>query len=355
MEIIFTKDTAMLQQWDVFVMSENKASHLMLAQWNASFASYGFDYEVGLLLENGNIRGGFCAVVAKALLFRFYVVPFGPVVSEGYEHQLDALIAKVPQQAKAMRCCYAHITLPFAPVDNKHVYKTLPELPSLNGAKTGHLFKYVYSGYGLNWVDVRKAATIDELLEGFKNTTRRDIRSSERKGLKLRLLETADAIKMGYELCLANAEANQYALREWDSFGAILIQLVENKTAKFLGAFHEGALKGATLLVKGGNYYTYILGGTKREKPDLLAGHFLQWQGIKLAFEEGCDGYNISLGGSQGVMNLKNSFADAQILFENSKYHWVIRPFYLNCFLFIEKRLKPHKKAVSKLLSALKK
>ncbi|MFT3795369.1 lipid II:glycine glycyltransferase FemX [Flavobacterium sp.] len=354
MEIIFTKETQWLQKWDDFVLSEDKASHLMLAQWNATFSGYGFDFEVGILQQDGQIHGGFAAVVAKAAMFRFYVVPYGPIVSEGFEKYLDELVAKVPQRARFWKCCYAHVSLPVAASPNRHVYPTLPELPSLVDAKPGQLFKYVYSGYGLNWVDLRKADSTESLLEMFKSTTRRDIRSAERKGLELRFLETADQIKLGYDLCLQNAEANQYSIRDWHAFGPDLIAMVNSGMAKFLGAFHEGDLKGAVLLLKGGNYYTYILGGSKRQKPDLLAGHFLQWQAIRFVFSEGCDGYNISLGGSAGVINLKNSFADVQIVFENSKYHWVISPFYLKCYMFVESKLKRHKKTLARLFSVLK-
>ena len=59
MNIIFTKDNDWLVKWDQFVLSENKASHLLLSDWNKSFESYGFDFEVCILLDNDSICGGF--------------------------------------------------------------------------------------------------------------------------------------------------------------------------------------------------------------------------------------------------------------------------------------------------------
>jgi hypothetical protein len=133
-----------------------------------------------------------------------------------------------------------------------------------------------------------------------------------------------------------------------------LVQLNRKGFIKMLAAFKEDELKGAILLVKGGNYYTYILGGSKKEVPDLRTGDFLQWEAIKLAILEGLDGYNISLGGSKGVVEFKNSFNTEQLHYDNGQYHWVLKPLYFKLYLFFEKKLKPHKKTISKVLSKLK-
>lgn len=354
MEIIFTKDAELLRKWDAFVMAEDKASHLMLAQWNASFSSYGFDCEIGMLFENGTVRGGFCAIIAKALAFRFYVVPFGPVVSEGFESQLDALIAKVPERAKANKCCYAHITLPFSLTPNQHVYNALPPLPALDGAKPGHLFKYVYSGYGLNWIDL-KGFDEESKINTLKPSVRRNIRNSYRKDLVFAHLDSDEAIAQGYQLFLENAKAANYVIRDWNDMRETLFALRKAEALKMLGAYKNGELKGAILLLQSGNYFTYILGGSKKEVPDLRTGDFLQWEAVKLSLEHRFDGYNISLGGSKGVIEFKNSFNTEQVLFENSKYHWVLEPGIFKAYLFFENKLKPYKKPISKLLSVLKK
>ncbi|HMI08019.1 MAG TPA: GNAT family N-acetyltransferase [Flavobacterium sp.] len=354
MEIIYTKDPQQLEKWDAYILKEDKGSHLMLSGWLQSFRSYGFDYEVAICFENDRIVGGFGAVIAKALWFKFFTVPYGPIVSEGYENHLDELISKVPERAKHYNCCYCHITLPFSETSNAHVYNKLPELPVLKDVKEGHRFTYVYSSNGLNWVDFKSAPDEETLLESFRASVRRYIRSSQRKDLEVRFLGNESDIKAGYELCLENARNNNYALRDWLSFKPTLTGMIADKKAKFMAAYKDGTLKGAALLVGAGNYNTYILGGTTKEKPDLLVGHFLHWEAIKLSFNENLRGYNISLGGSAGVVNLKNSYADAQIMFTNSKYHWILKPGYFRLYRFFEKKLKPHKKVLSKILALLK-
>ena len=350
MKIFFTQDAEWLEKWDAFVSRDDKGSHLLLSDWVNSYKSYGFDTEFCIGLESGKIVGGYAAVIAKALVFKFYIVPFGPITSEGFEHHLNSLIASVGARGKVKNACYAHIALPVSPHGNRHSLKADPSF-RVPKSKSGHLFKYVYSSSGLNWLDLQRFETENEILESFKTSVRRDIRSSLRKDIEVKYLESEAELKSGYAICLENAEKNNYSLRGWSEFKQTLLDLVAKNQAKFIAAYKDDDLKGAILLVKAGNYYTYILGGTKKEKPDLLAGHLLQWEAIKLSLAEKCDGYNLSLGGSHGVVAFKNGFGTIPIMFENSKHHWVLRPVFFKLYLFFEKRLGRHKKLISKLLS----
>lgn len=353
MEIIFTKDAGWLAGWDKFVTNENRASHLLLSDWNRSFTSYGFDFEVCILTENGKIYGGFAAVIAKVAMFKFYIVPHGPIIIPGSENQFNDLIDKVPERAKHFNCCYCHISLPVSKTENTHTYSSFENL-TLRNAKGGHLFKYIYSAYGLNWIDL-KGFDEESKLMSLKSSSRRNIRYSYRKDLELKSLTTKEEIEAGYALFTENSNQANYTIREWKDMKETLFNLNEKGNLKILSAYKDNEMKGAILLVKAGNYYTYILGGSKKETPDLGVGDFLQWEAIKLSLKSGFDGYNISLGGSKGVVEFKSGFNTEPIYFENSKYHWIIKPFYFKSYLFFEKYLKSHKKTISKVLSILKK
>ncbi|HEX8269176.1 MAG TPA: peptidoglycan bridge formation glycyltransferase FemA/FemB family protein [Flavobacterium sp.] len=351
MELIFTKESEWLKKWDDFIQNEDKGSHLLLSAWLKSFRSFGFDFEVCLLVDNNKIVGGYGAVLAKAALFKFYIIPYGPIVAIGFEHAINDLISSVSIRAKFHKCCYCHITLPISDVVNQHAYHNLPPIPALDNAATGHLFKYVYSSNGLNWINLNGFTDEESLLESFRPSVRRYIRSSQRKGLDIRLLKDAIEIQQGYELCLANAEQNNYSLRSWNAFNATLFEVINDGTGKFYGAFKDGVLKGAALVVGAGNYDTYILGGTAKEKPDLLVGHFLHWNAIKSAYTMQLTGYNISLGGSAGVVDFKNSYANEQIMFTGSKFHWITKPFTFRIYQLIEKRIKPYKSTIARIFS----
>ncbi|MBP6557904.1 MAG: peptidoglycan bridge formation glycyltransferase FemA/FemB family protein [Flavobacterium sp.] len=353
MKIIFTKDPTWLQKWDDFVLQQKVANHLLLSAWNQSFESYGFDYEIALLIEDDQIIGGFAAVIAKAAFFKFYIVPFGPITAHNKTEHWNDLIVQVPERAKQLGCCYAHISLPFSASSNPHVCPEI-KFSALATATEGHRFKYVYSAYGINWKSVQGFETEEDFINSFKASVRRYIRSAQRKELELRFLQDENEVKNAYNLCLENADNHGYALRSWSAFKDTLLQMIHQNQAHFMGAFFEGNIKGAALIVKAGNHYTYILGGTKKEKPDFLAGHFLHFEAMRLAYREKLSGYNISLGGSKGVISLKSSYADEQVYFENGKYHWVLRPTYFKLYLFFEKYLKKYKKSIAKGLALLK-
>ena len=355
MEIIYTKDEDWLMKWDAFVMQENTAAHLLLSDWVKSYVSYGFDYEFCIGIENNSIVGGYASIIAKALVFKFYIVPYGPIVVQGFESKLNELITTVPKRAGHYKSCYCHITLPFSTVSNPHVYPIYDELSFLKSAQKGHLFKYVYSSNGLNWIDLNEYLNAEEKILTLNPTVRRNIRNSYRKSLVLVDMNTNEKLEKGYQLFVENATLGKYTIRKWEDIKEPLFALLDKGYLKMIGAQKDGELKGAILLIKAGNYFTYVLGGSKKEVPDLRTGGFLQWEAIKLAIENGFNGYNISLGGSKGVVDFKNSFNTVPILFEESKYHWILKPFYFKLFLFFENSMRPFKKQVSIILSKVKK
>jgi hypothetical protein len=349
MEIVYTKDPAMLAKWDEFVQHNDKGCHLLLSDWVNSYRSYGFDAEFCICIDKGEVIGGFAAVIAKVLFLKCYIVPYGPIAAEGFDDHIQMLTLLIPERGKFHHAAYAHVALPVTSQKNNHIYNGLFRVPA--PAKAGHHFPYVYSSSGLNWISLKNYADEETILDSFKSSTRRDVRASLRKEMVVKMLETEAEIRDGYALCLANADKHGYALRDWDSFRETLINLIDKGYGKFLSASKDGEMKGAILLVKAGNYYTYILGGTVKEKPDLLPGHLLQWEAIRLSVHEKCDGYNISLGGSKGVLDFKDSFGTEHILFEDSKYHWVLRPTLFGSYRFFEKRMKPYKKQIAKILA----
>ncbi len=345
MQTIFTKEQHWLDKWDVFVQSNSKGSYLQLSDWAKSYTSYGFDYELCLFIKDETIIGGYCAVLAKVAFFKFYILPVGPITSKNQSTFWNELIAIVPKRAALLKACYCQITIP----------NLEEELLALKDFQSGQLFKYIYSPNGLNWVDLKNYSDPELLLLDFKSSVRRDIRSSNRKDLSVAFLSDKEEIAKAYQLVMDNALERNYAIRNWNEIQATVFNLIEKNTAKFIGAYKDSELKGVIFIVKSGNYYTYVFGGTKKETPDLLVGHFLQWEALKLSIAEKCIGYNISLGGSSGVVAFKNNFNAKEIVFENSKYYKVINSFLFAFFLYFEKYMKPYKKSIARVLSVFKK
>ena len=350
MELIVTKDAVYKNRWDHFMITNVNGNHLQLSDWLASYESYGFDYELVLIIENDKILGGFGAVIAKFSFFKFYCIPGGPIAVNNTAEILKKLAEEIPVQAKKHKACYLQMNAPI--LHNSILFDEMKS--TMDNFQIGNSFKYVYTSNGLNWLDFKKYKASDEILLDFKSSVRRDIRNAERKETQIRFLKTESDIKNAYDLCLLNAKNNNYSLRDWNSFKPTIMSLINKNWSECIASYKDGIMKGAIFIVKSGNYYTYILGGTIKEKPDLLTGHLLQWEAIKFSFEQDCDGYNLSLGGSEGVKEFKQSFVSEQIFYQNSKYHLILKPRIFNFFLFFEKKIKPYKKNIAAILSKFK-
>lgn len=352
MKIIVTKDEFYKTKWDNFIVSNANGSHLQLTDWLSSYNSYGFDYELVLALDGEEIVGGFGAVIAKFSFFKFYCISVGPIIKFDDLDLFKRLLIEAKHRARKCKACYIQINAPI--LDNPDEFLKIDPVLQENNFKYGNLFKYVYASNGLNWLDFKKCKSTEELLLDFKSSVRRDIRSAERKETEIRFLKTEEDIKIAYDLCLLNAKNNNYSLRDWCSFKPTILSLINKNWAECIASYKDGELKGAIFIVKSGGFYTYIFGGTKKEKPDLLTGHLLQWEAIKFAFNENCVGYNLSLGGSKGVVAFKESFTSEKIVYQNSKHYLVLKPRIFKLFLFFDKKIKPYKKNIASLLAKIK-
>ncbi|WP_291285017.1 GNAT family N-acetyltransferase [Flavobacterium sp.] len=352
MKILFTKEKYWLDKWDEFVIANSDGSHLVLSDWLKSYQSYGFDFEVGLYIENEEIIGGYGAVIPKLSFFKFYIIPYVPLLLNENNLVLPQIIEAAINRSNFLKTSCLQIASPSLLKFEKDIYYS--KYLKKHSFKKGNRFKYVFSFTGLNWLDLKKYNTIDDLLLDFKSSVRRDIRSAERKGVTISYAVTYNEIERAYKICLENAQKANYGLRDWNDIKETIVDLIEKGIAKFIVGTKDNEVKGAIFIIKAGGYYTYILGGTKKEKPDLLVGHLLQWEAIKLSFLEKNKGYNLSLGGSKGVQDFKNGFNTKQILAEDSAYYLINNSLLFSIYVFFEKYMKPHKRAMAKILASIK-
>lgn len=351
MTIIFTKEKEWLIKWDQFVR-DNSDSHLVYSDWLKSYQSYGFDFEIGICIDNEKIIGGYGAVIAKMSFFRFYIIPYGPITLDDNELIEQELINAIKRRVKERKACYCQITLPFS--EKVQIKNSQTEfLENLNFKKGNH-FKYVFSFVGLNWLDLKKYKSADEILLDFKSSVRRDIRNALRKDTLVKYVTDSEEIEAAYKICQENAQKANYGIRDWQDIKETLFALIEKGNAKFIVSIKNNEIKGAIFIIKTGRYYTYTFGGTKKEKPDLLTGHLLQWEAVKLSFLENCDGYNISLGGSKGVQEFKKGFNTNEILAENAKYNLIGNNLLFFMYVSLENYMKPYKTRIAKILRFIK-
>jgi lipid II:glycine glycyltransferase (peptidoglycan interpeptide bridge formation enzyme) len=356
MTYIFTKEKEWLEKWDNFVSNNPKGSHLILSDWLKSYKSYGFDFEIGLVLDNDQIVGGYGAIIPKFLFFKFYIIPHGPVYNDNHNRYLENHIFEIKRRAKSQGTCYLQLSMPISSDKKiaKYVYKEDVRKTLGTLLKSGKQFSYVYATYGINWVDLYRFKNSDLFLEQLTPKVRRNIRMPYNKGAKVNFVTDIAAIEIGYDVIIENAKQGNYSVRTFSGFKNTIFELVSKKQAYFIVCEVENEIKAAAFFVLNSNYITNITGGVIREKPDIKLGYMLQWEMIKKSFELGLEGYNISMGGSSGVQDFKTKFGAESISFEDPHYHIILKPLHYKIFKIFDTYLKPYKAQISKLLARLK-
>lgn len=355
-KIFFTKEKQWLDKWDEFVCSSDKGSHLILSDWLQSYESYGFDFEIGICLENEKIIGGFSAIIAKKTFFKFYIVPHGPIFLDGLEKKISFAIQELHLRARNLKCCYAQYSIPFsndARIES-YAYNSNLKHKIENLGIEGSLFKYIYSSYGINWLSFNTTQSAEELLKQFTIQARRNINLAYRNNFEISYSETEEECKLAYRLIEDNAKFGNYSVRDFEDFKKTMLNLIAKKKAFLLTVSFENEIKGAAFVVNCGNYLTYITGGTKKEKPDLNVGYVIHWEAIKKSYKLGYKGYNISMGGSKGVLEFKAKFMALPILFDQPQYYMVLNRTIFKMYLFLNKYLKKNKQKISIILKNIK-
>lgn len=356
MNLIQAKSESEYNEWDEYISNNPKGNHLILAHWLDSFKSYGFEKEIFYYKENNKIVGGFGAVIAKFSSFKFYIIPYGPVVNEGNEHKINEIVDFAQDRAKSTGCCYFQVSIPKSDREELHSYAYKSNLTLDKNYQLGKLFKYVYAADGANFINLKEFSVdnSEELLMSFSVRTRRDIRIGIKNITTVKKAENNEQIKEAYSLCELNAQQNNYSVRQWKSIGKTLVDLVTADKGTFLMAYSGETLVGSMFFVKSGNHLTYMFGGTNKEFSNIYPGYALQWEAMKLSLSLGYKWYNISLGGSEGVTKFKSKFNAIPIYYHDAHYHIVLNKFKFKLFLFLEKKVKPYKSTIAKWLSLLK-
>ena len=352
-EFISTKEKVWLEKWDIFVAKNPKGSHLILSDWLKSYKSYGFDYELGLFLENDKIIGGYGALIPKFLFFKFYIIPHGPIVIKGSENYLAEILEQIGTRAKLINCCYAQVSLPISSNCKIKDFVFDPSEVKLveNKFKTGKLFNYVYCSYGLNWMDFSEHPNPESYLKSLTSKVRQYVRLPYKKNTEILNVTNEVELRKGYNIFEFNAKENGYEIRAFKDVKNSILGLINSNQAYFLNIYADGEVKASGFYVMAGGYTTNVMAGVIKEKPDLKLGYMLQWEAVKKAFENGHKGYNISVGGSKGVQDFKTKFGAETIYFEDSHYHLILKPLHYKIFKLFNTYLKPYKAQVSKLLA----
>ncbi len=352
MKFFFTKEQNWLDKWDDFLLQTERGLYNQLSDWIKSYEVYGFDCNFLIATENDKIVGGCGIVIAKFSFFKFLCVPSGPVIEVGFENILDLFISELKQEAKKTNCCYFQISLPYCEdnsnFSNYNLEKISNESTYFLGTE-GVAFKYVIPLQGLRLVDLRGENQYENIWKNYSSNNKRNLNKTKSIALDFKFVVNDDEIEQAYNCFALNALEKGYPLRSYQSMAKTLRVYIDKNHAKIAGCFLNGKIIGALYVMHCGKRLTYINGGVLKDFQHLNISNFMHDKMIQYSIENGLSSYDLSVGGSKGVIKFKESFGSQLFQYVPTR-HWILKPVRFKLFLVMKKYLKPHKSKIANLL-----
>ena len=325
--------------YEEFVSSQANSPFLQSWAWGEFQQSLGRKvWRLGF--KSGNQIIATATIISYPLkLDKSYLyVPRGPLMMKGLNYQSQQEIIEM-LLSKARDICYAtkkenEIFIRIEPSETceERAIITLPIIKTKNvqPAETWLL-------------DLTKDEK--ELIKQQKQKTRYNIKLSEKKGVKIRLSnQTKDLNKFLFLARVTAARAgfniwpDNYYLKLWESLNK------EKKISIWLAEYKNETLV-ANLVINHGDTVTYLHGGSANKHKEMMAPHYLQWQQILWAKNNGYNFYDfwgIASEGSdkelswQGITRFKKSYGGFGQSYLGS-YDFVFSSFWYNLYNLFKK------------------
>ena len=141
-------------------------------------------------------------------------------------------------------------------------------------------------------VDLRPSE--EEILAGFKQKARYNIRLSARKGVTVKPVDpTPQNIDTVYNLITSVHERAHFFFPARSYFEEYWRILTDSGHGQFFVAEHEGEPIAAAFIIQMGKHAWYKDGGSTRNKRELMAPHLMQWEIMRWAKERGAESYDL--------------------------------------------------------------
>jgi lipid II:glycine glycyltransferase (peptidoglycan interpeptide bridge formation enzyme) len=135
---------------------------------------------------------------------------------------------------------------------------------------------------------------VDDLLKGFNQLWRRNIKKAEKAGVQVALGQAADLPDF-HRLYVETARRDGFTPRPLSYFQGMWQAMAaedENRLRVYL-ARHDGNLVAAATLVRVGTHAWYSYGASSTANREVRGSNAVQWRMIRDALAEGCDVYDL--------------------------------------------------------------
>jgi len=184
-------------------------------------------------------------------------------------------------------------------VPKAFMLKLEPDLPATDEAPTTLAnIGLIKAKYDLQWnrytvtVDLRPSE--DDIIAGFKQKTRYNVRLAERKGVVVKPVPfTPENANVMYDLMLATQARAGFYMRSREYLTHFWKMHMAAGRGQFFFATYEGKVLAGIFALYEGRQGLYKDGGSLREHTDLQAAYLLQWEAMRWLKARGCTEYDL--------------------------------------------------------------
>ena len=141
------------------------------------------------------------------------------------------------------------------------------------------------------FIDLTKS--LDQLLMGFEEKTRYNIRLSEKKGVKVREASDEEGIEIFYKIYRETCRRDVFLIHPKSYYLKLKESLIDRGMADVFIADFQGQPIAALFAFRFGSRIWYMYGASSNEFRNVMPNHALHWHLIKWAKEKGLKVYDL--------------------------------------------------------------
>lgn len=276
-------------EYNQVVQSTPHVDFLQSYEWGEIKRSTGWEPLRAILQgADGRAIGG-VTFLCKRLPFvgrTFLYAPRGPAIDYSDAELVSYVLQLAHQLAQERRSIFVKVD-PDVPKPDPSLERILREHGMVRGRYRPHWG-------GVQPVAVCRlslAGELDEILAGFRQKTRYNIRLAERKGVVVRRGERSD-LPLFHAIWQETAARQNFGVRGLDHLYPLWDHLLAKGYGILLMAYVEERPIAGVICVAFGPKAWYLYGGTSNLHRDKMPMYLLQWEAMRWAKEKGCTLYD---------------------------------------------------------------
>lgn len=272
-------------RWNEFVKNSPRGSILQSFEWGDFKSYFGWQPLRIVLEDGGKIIAGISILKRNVPLIRhsLYYAPRGPIIDYYDKELMHDLMDVVEKQA-----------------DRNHALalKIDPEVAEEEKAAVSNLRSL---GFEKALKQVQPRATfvldlepeLDEIIKGFEEKTRYNIRLAEKKGVEVKEDASEKGVNLFYEIYRQTAQRDKFLIHPLIYYQRLREVLFKADMGSNFLAYYQGKAIAGVVIFRFGDKIWYMYGASASEYRNVMPNHILHWEVIRWAKQKGCKYYDL--------------------------------------------------------------